>query len=201
MRLKSSFNNKTIFGAIVSVIFLIILIVCLILIVTPKFFQKPTSSSPSSPPQSVEKFESVVSQLSTPKEVVDFLNTSFVLTPKEESEEITLLTPEEIFYKQKGTPFDLAIFSIYVLSRHNYEAFFVRYKFDGKIGTIALIEQEGPFQVIIFTDKGAKIMEAFSIKDALQKEAQRLQANIFEYQVGHLDVEANTCSFSDWQKF
>ena len=148
----------------------------------------PISPTPSHPaekkkPSISENFEEAIRQFDTPQKLIDYLNENFKIEDRKQTEP---LSPQEFFEKKKGTSWDFAVFTSYVLWKNNYEASIVRYKYDSKINAVVVFRDKDVPKTIIFTEKGTSIYpHGWSFEEMFQKEEQRLGAKITEYTVSY----------------
>ena len=130
-----------------------------------------------------EDFEGAIKQLDTSQKLIDYLNENFKIKDREQTEP---LLPEEFFEKKKGTSWDFAVFTSYVLWKSNYDASIVRYKYDGKINAVVVFRDKDLPKTIIFTKEGTSIYpHGWSFEEMFQKEEQRLGTKITEYAVSY----------------
>ena len=131
-----------------------------------------------------DNFEALVAEIDASEELIDFLNDNFVL---EFRQGYLAQTPEELFQTRRGASHDFAVFSAYVLSRNNYEAMVIRYRFLDKDNvegsqTVVVFRDVDVPKYIAFTQEGAQIFaHGWSFRDLFQAEEQRLDIEIFEY--------------------
>ena len=155
------------------------------------FFEQPSapiSPTPTHPAGKEElsiseNFEEVIKQLNTSQKLIDYLNKNFIIEDREQTE---FLLPQEFFEKKKGTSWDFAVFTSYVLWKNNYDASIVRYKYDSKINAVIVFRDKDLPKTIIFTKKGPSIYpHGWSFEEMFQKEEQRLGIKITEYAVSY----------------
>lgn len=148
----------------------------------------PISPTPSHPaekekPSISENFEEAIKQLNTSQKLIDYLNENFKIEDRDQTEP---LLPEEFFEKKKGTSWDFAVFTSYVLWKNHYDASIVRYKYDGKINAVVVFRDKDVPKTIIFTKEGTSIYpHGWSFEEMFQKEEQRLGTKITEYAVSY----------------
>lgn len=182
------------------IISLIILGVTLFLIPTSYFlfhifFKKPTSLPSQNPPQvlptppiekatTTQSFNEIIPQLNTSQKLIDYLNENFKL---EETEQEKPKTPEQFFEDKKGTQWDFAIFTSYILWKNKYDAAIIRYKYDsGKINVVVVFRDTDLPKTIIFTPEGVlSYPHGWSFDEMFQKEEERLGIQIKEYAVSY----------------
>ena len=156
-----------------------------------EFFIQPSTPISPTPSHPAEKkklsiseiFEEAIRQLDTPQKLIDYLNENFKI---EDRKQVPFLPPEEFFERKKGTSWDFAIFTSYVLWKNNYDASIVRYKYDSKINAVVVFRDKDVPKTIIFTEKGTSIYpHGWSFEEMFQKEEQRLGTKITEYAVSY----------------
>lgn len=178
-----------------QVLFLVgslILILVLILIISLVIFKKPKSSVPSvSPPTSSteqlptsQDFDEVVFQLNTSKTLIDYLNQNFII---EERNQSNPLMPKEFFEAKKGTQWDFAVFTTYVLWKNHYDSSIIRYKYgEGKINAVVVFRDKDLPKTIVFTSKEVFMYpHGWSFEEMFQKEEERIGEKITEYAVSY----------------
>ena len=85
-----------------------------------RLFKQPSVPISPTPTHSTEKekrsisenFEEAIKQLDTSQKIIDYLNENFKIEDREQTE---FLLPQEFFEKKKGTSWDFAVFTSYVL--------------------------------------------------------------------------------------
>ncbi|MCD6429415.1 hypothetical protein J7L09_01840 [bacterium] len=143
----------------------------------------PTHPAGKEEPSISENFEKAIEQLNTSQKLIDYLNENFIIEDREQTEPFL---PREFFEKKKGTSWDFAVFTSYVLWKNNYDASIVRYKYDGKINAVVVFRDKDLPKTIIFTKKGTSIYpHGWSFEEMFQEEEQRLGIKITEHAISY----------------
>lgn len=143
---------------------------------------KPASASPQA--KGNKSFEQVITKLTTSQKIIDYLNKNFEM---EEREQTVPLKPKEFFETKKGSSWDFAVFTSYVLWKNNYEASIIRYKYDkNRVNAVVVFRDKDIPKTIIFTPQGASMYpHGWSFEAMFQKEEKRLGAKITDYAVSY----------------
>lgn len=136
-------------------------------------------------PEEKLNFEERISKLSDSQKLVDYLNKNFNFETKEKNK---ALAPREFFEKREGSPEDFAVFSAFVLNKHNNEALVIRYKYQqnskDRINTITVFREGEKPEYITFSKSGARIFDAGnSFEDTFSAEDKRLNIQVTDYKV------------------
>ncbi|MBC7074091.1 hypothetical protein H5T58_01745, partial [Candidatus Parcubacteria bacterium] len=126
----------------------------------------------------------VISQLNTPEKLVEYLNKNCKLEDREEEKP---REPKEFFEKKRGTQWDFAIFTSYILWKNHYDSAIIRYKYgEGKINVVVVFRDKDLPKTIIFNSQGVSMYaHGWSFEEMLQKEEKRLGEKISEYSVSY----------------
>ena len=127
-------------------------------------------------------FEKVVSELTTPEKLLDYIKKNFKW---KDCEGHISFTPEEFFYLEEGDCKNLATFGSYVLEQHGYDVKIMCLKLSGEL--------KGQHAITVFRGKGnelkyitnnikdIELIEVESFDDILIRESERIGCEITKY--------------------
>jgi hypothetical protein len=126
------------------------------------------------------EFEEIIAQLDTSEKLIDYLNKNFKI---EEREKDSPLIPKDFFEAKKGTTWDFAVFTTYILWKNDYDGAIIRYKYDkDKISAVVVFRDKDVPKTIIFTKQGISMYpHGWSFEEMFQKEKKRMNMNITDY--------------------
>ncbi|MCK4781745.1 hypothetical protein KAS79_02335 [Candidatus Parcubacteria bacterium] len=127
-------------------------------------------------------FEKVVSELDTPKKLLDYIKKNFKWR---DCEGHISFPPEEFFYIKEGDCKNLATFGSYVLEQHGYDVKIMCLKLSGEMkgqhAATVFRDKDNKLKYITNNAKDIELIEVESFDDILIRESERIGCKITKY--------------------